>query len=260
MKYKIVFLDIDGTILGANYEYTDLTKKAIIEAKENGLEVFIATGRPLHEIRQLGEELNIQSFIAYNGALAEYKGEIVVHDPIDRQITDQIMELTNRYGQEIVTYTNDKSYVTSLNDASIQSFIDHFNINRTEKLDYDRLNELLSMTVLKIDEDILPYYKKIKNIHITQVNVDGFRSCYDITKFGVNKGNAVKEILKYLSISPSEAVAFGDGMNDVQMLEAVGESFAMGNGNPNLFPHAKYKAKTAEQSGIYYGLKQLDII
>lgn len=260
MKYKALFLDIDGTILGTNHEYTDLTKQAIYEARNQGLEVFIATGRPLHEIKQLANELSIVSFIAYNGALAKYNNEVLVYESIGEQITKKIITITKEFGHEIIAYTRDKSLITTFQDPLMKDFLAHFRIEETEQLEEKHLSEILSMTVLKIDENTRSTYEGLENIHFTQVNVDGFRSCYDITKYGVNKGNAVKKILNYLNISPDEAIAFGDGMNDVQMLQAVEESFAMGNANPNLFPYAKYKTKSAEESGIYYGLRQLEII
>lgn len=260
MKYKALFLDIDGTILGANHQYTDLTKQAINEAQEQGLEVFFATGRPLHEIKQLADELNVESFVAYNGALVEYKNKVLVHETIDEHILEEIFSLTEKHGHEMIAYTREKSLVTTFQDTLMRDFLAHFRIEQTGKLEAKHIGEILSMNVLKIDETTLSLYENIKNIHFTQVNVDGFRCCYDITKFGINKGNAVTKILKYLNISPEEAIAFGDGMNDVQMLQAVNESFAMENANPNLFPYAKYIAKSSEESGIYYGLKQLGII
>lgn len=74
-NYKILFLDIDGTLLRPDDTIEDSSKKAIAEVKKKGIEVFLATGRPLHEISHIAEELNIESFIGYNGAYAIHKGE-----------------------------------------------------------------------------------------------------------------------------------------------------------------------------------------
>ena len=76
MEYKLLFLDIDGTILMPDHTYSESTKDAISQLKDLGIEVFIATGRPLHEIKELGQELNVDSFIAYNGAYAIYKNDL----------------------------------------------------------------------------------------------------------------------------------------------------------------------------------------
>ncbi|GAE44687.1 hydrolase [Mesobacillus boroniphilus JCM 21738] len=73
--YKILFLDIDGTILRPDDTIEDSTKTAINEMKRQNIEVVLATGRPLHEISDLAEELQITSFIGYNGALAFMKAK-----------------------------------------------------------------------------------------------------------------------------------------------------------------------------------------
>ena len=90
MDYKVLFLDIDGTILMPDHTYSASTKDAISQVKEQGIEVFIATGRPLHEVRELAQELNVDSFIGYNGAFALYKNEVLVNEPMDR---DQVVKI-----------------------------------------------------------------------------------------------------------------------------------------------------------------------
>ncbi|HLT57011.1 MAG TPA: HAD hydrolase family protein, partial [Bacillota bacterium] len=73
-------------------------------------------------------------------------------------------------------------------------------------------------------------------------------------------GEAIKKILEHLNIPKEAAIAFGDGMNDKEMLQAVGEGFAMGNANPDLLPYAKHQTATVDESGIYIGLQQLGIV
>ncbi len=73
--YQIIFLDIDGTILRPDDTIQESTRHAVAQAKEKGIEVFLATGRPLHEIAEIGKELNISSFIGYNGALPSTKAK-----------------------------------------------------------------------------------------------------------------------------------------------------------------------------------------
>ena len=67
-------------------------------------------------------------------------------------------------------------------------------------------------------------------------------------------------MLDALNISADEAIAFGDGMNDLDMLQFVGHSFAMANGNPKIFEYAKYKTTSVQEDGIYNGLKKLGLL
>lgn len=85
-KYKVLFLDIDGTLVTPDNKVEESSKKAIAEVQAKGIEVFLATGRPLHEIDNLASELNIQSFIGYNGAYAIYKGEDIFQEPLEKSL------------------------------------------------------------------------------------------------------------------------------------------------------------------------------
>lgn len=86
MSFKALFLDIDGTILRPDHSYSEKTKDAIQQLKNKGIEVFLATGRPIHEIKELATSLNIDSFIGYNGALAIYNNETVVDETMSEEL------------------------------------------------------------------------------------------------------------------------------------------------------------------------------
>ncbi|GAE44685.1 HAD family hydrolase [Mesobacillus boroniphilus] len=84
--------------------------------------------------------------------------------------------------------------------------------------------------------------------------------CYDVIRDHVNKGIGVEFLLKKLGIKREESIAFGDGMNDREMLKSAGEGFAMGNAHPDLFQYAKHKTTAVTNSGIFNGLKSLGLL
>src|SRR5690625_1093431 len=116
MNYKILFLDIDGTILKPDHTYTASTKDAIAQLKEQDIEVFLATGRPLHEVEDLAAELQIQSFIGYNGAYAVHQNETIVNEPMDTSVMKEFLNIAEEKGHQLVCYTSQKNYFTSLSD------------------------------------------------------------------------------------------------------------------------------------------------
>ncbi|MFC4557641.1 HAD family hydrolase [Virgibacillus kekensis] len=259
MDYKILFLDIDGTILKPDHTYTESTKHAITAAKEQGLEVFLATGRPLHEIDYLADELDIHSFIGYNGAFAIHQDETIVNEPMKQETVAQFLEIAKQHDHEIVIYSRDTNYYTSLNRPLVQNFINTFKLQKNEQFQGALEHDYLGATVMNLSPQQTALYEIEANIHLSQVNVNGVEHCYDIIRKNVNKGFAVEKILKLLNIKPSEAIAFGDGMNDKEMLQTVGEGIAMGNSNPDLFDYAKNKTTTVSEDGIYNGLKKLGL-
>ncbi|HWO96646.1 MAG TPA: HAD family hydrolase [Bacillus sp. (in: firmicutes)] len=258
--YKILFLDIDGTILRPDDTIEDSTKKAVAEVQQKDVEVFLATGRPLHEIADIGKELNIHSFIGYNGAYAIYQGTDVLKEPMDAHIVERFVNIARQRGHEAVMYTHDKNAFTTLDAPIMQEFMEKFHLQKNELFTPSILNDVLGMTLVNLSENEPALYEQEHTIHLSQVNVEGFRHSYDVIRDTVNKGLAVQIILKHLGISKEKAIAFGDGMNDKEMLQAVGEGFAMGNAHPDLFAYAKHQTTAVTDSGIYNGLKSLGLV
>lgn len=260
MTYNTLFLDIDGTILRPDHTIMDSTKDAITQVKEQGIEVFLATGRPLHEIYDLAEELTIDSYIGYNGAFAIYQNETIVDEPMNASKLEHFLKTADEHNHELVVYTSEKNYYTSLTSRATQTFIDAFDISKNEQLRPNIKDEVLSMTLINIDDADLALYSTDENLYLSPVNVEGINNCYDVIRKNVNKGEAIKTVLHKLNQTKDGAIAFGDGMNDKEMLQEVGEGFAMGNAHPDLFAYAKYRTTTVSESGIFNGLKKLGLL
>ncbi|MBS4196614.1 HAD family hydrolase [Lederbergia citri] len=258
--YKALFLDIDGTILKLDHTYEETTKQAILQAQSKGIQVFLATGRPLHEIADLAEELNVDSFIGYNGALAKYQGETIVDEPMSREIVLDFVAIAKKHGHEIVLYTSEKNYFTSMDSPHVDLFIDKFQTKYNELFTTDVADQILGATLINLKPEEVELYEIDSSYHFSQVNVDGLRHCYDVIRDTVNKGEAVKKTLHVMNIEKEAAIAFGDGMNDKEMLSAVGKGFAMGNANPDLFAYGNRKTTAVTDSGVYNGLKSIGVV
>jgi len=260
MTYKVIFLDIDGTILKRDHTYTDLTKEAIQLAKEQGIEVFMATGRPIHEIKDLATELSIESFIGYNGAYATYQNETLVDEPMKEEMVKKIIHIAKENNHEMVLYTNGMNYLSAPEDPQVKLFKEIFQMQKNTVYTGEAADQVLGMTVMKLKSEQTSLYEIEPNLRLSQVNVEGAKHAYDIIRTNVNKGEAIKKVLNRLQIPKEQAIAFGDGMNDKEMLQSVGESFAMENAHPDLFQYAKHKTASVDNSGIYQGLKKLGLI
>lgn len=260
MTYKVLFLDIDGTILMPDHTYTELTKTAIQEAKNNGVEVFIATGRPLIEVKDLAKELNVDSLIGYNGAYAIYQDETIIDEPMDEKLVREFLSIAERSDNELVLYTKDRNYYTSLDHPFVEQFTDIFQLKQNSLFTYDVVDQIIGITAMNLQPAEVPHYEFDSNIRMSQVNIEGATMAYDIIRKNVNKGEAITKILKRLNIPREQAIAFGDGLNDKEMLQAVGEGFAMENAHPDLFEVAKHRTTSVSDSGIYNGLKKLGVL
>jgi Cof subfamily protein (haloacid dehalogenase superfamily) len=258
--YKVLFLDIDGTIMTPEDTIEDSTKIAVSKVQEQGIDVFLATGRPIHEIRGIAEKLNVDSFVGYNGAYGIYKGEDLYQEQMNPILVDKFLSIAQENNHELVLYTNDHNAFTSLSKPGVEEFIRKFNFNQNKLYTSDDLNNVLGITIINVKENEHQHYNQESGIHLTQVNVEGMETCFDVIRDKFNKGYGVNCVLKYLGIGKESAIAFGDGLNDKEMLMTVGESFAMGNAHPDLFKFAKHKTTPVAHSGIFNGLKMLELL
>lgn len=259
-NYKVLFLDIDGTLIRPDDTIEDSTKEAITQIQTMGLEVFLATGRPLHEIGDLAKELNIHSFIGYNGAYAIYQGKDIFQEPMNSSTVSNFINIAKDNRHEVVLYTNSKNAFTNLDSEIVLEFTETFHLHKNELYDSSIHSTVLGMTLINLKKDDPALYNKEEAIHLSQVNVEGMRHCYDVIRDRVNKGYGVQMVLKHLGLNKENSIAFGDGMNDKEMLQNVGEGFAMGNGHPDLFQYAKHRTTDVTDSGIYNGLKMLGLV
>ncbi|MDL4843032.1 HAD family hydrolase [Aquibacillus rhizosphaerae] len=260
-NYKIIFLDIDGTILQEDHTIEQSTKEAIKQLQAQELEVFLATGRPLHEVYDIAKELNVHSFIGYNGAYAVYKDKVILNEPMPSETIEHYLQVAKKHQHEMVLYTKDKNTFTSMDTPAVKQFIEYFDLKENKLYTNDNKDEILGITVMNVKEDEpLLYDIPEENIYFSQVNVKGLEHSYDVIRENVNKGRAIKTVLDLLQFPQKSAIAFGDGMNDKQMLQYVGESFAMGNGHPDLFQYAKHRTTSVTDSGIFNGLKSLGLV
>jgi Cof subfamily protein (haloacid dehalogenase superfamily) len=258
-NYSILFLDIDGTILSLDDTIQDSTKEAVKQIQKKGMEVFLATGRPLHEIWDIGKELQIESFIGYNGAYAVHKGKQVFNEPMTASTVESFLKTAKAHNHEIVMYTNKENLITSFEAPAAKEFIAKFHLKNNQLYTPAYVDQILGMSVINISEGEQRIYED-SHIHLSQVNLEGFEHSFDVIRDTVNKGVAVKMILEALDINPEQAIAFGDGMNDKEMLSYVGEGFAMGNAHPNLLSYAKHQTTSVTDSGIFNGLKKLGLV
>jgi Cof subfamily protein (haloacid dehalogenase superfamily) len=260
-SYKVLFLDIDGTILTPDDTIEESTKRAVKQVKQKGLEVFLATGRPLHEIREIGQELEIESFIGYNGAYAVHKGKDVFIERMDAEMIQLFLNIAKDKDHEAVMYTNEKNVLTSNESQVMNDFIQHFHLKHNVLYQSEYIDQILGVSLLNLGKNDVALYEEGNNIHLSSINVAGFKEhSYDVIRDEVNKGFAVQKVVDLLGFKPEEAIAFGDGMNDKEMLSLVGAGFAMGNAHPDLFQYAKYKTTDVENSGVFNGLKSLELV
>lgn len=257
MDYKIIFFDVDGTI--TNYEDGSIhpsTKKAIESLKRKGITVVAATGRPLSMCKEI-EKLGIETFITANGGYVKYKQEVIHKVSMDKTTLQEVVEFAKLQNNGLSFYT-ESLYMNGVMEneifTALQETLSLHDYPATMSQNYDE--EVFLMCLFANDETVEKYKNQFP--HLTFKRWHPY--VLNVLQEDVSKSLAIKKTLDYFGIHPSEAIAFGDGENDIDMLDYVGLGIAMGNGSEQLKRVANFVTKQSKEGGIDYALRKLRVI
>lgn len=257
MEHKILFLDIDGTILDEEKNIPVGVKEAISEAKENGHEIVIATGRAPFTAKIILDQLKIDSFICYNGQIVQYKGKIIRRGVIEKNELQQLTDFAKKRKQPVV-YMDNNEFVSNIPDhqdvfESISSL--KISLPRTEE-NFFLTNDIHQALIFCSLEEQKEYEKAFSNLKFVRWH----RVSCDVLPKGVSKAKGIELFLNYINKSKDDAIAFGDGLNDIEMLDFVGTSVAMGNSVEELKKHATLVTDHVSENGLVNAMKKLGLI
>lgn len=262
VPFKAVAVDMDGTFINSNNTYDhDYFVRVLNQLRKQHVHFIVASGRPLHRLKSdFSDVLDHINFIADNGALLVRDQKIINSHYFTRQTAERIFNfITAKYpSSSIIIAGLDNSYMWSKSKADFKTymaeFYDYAVIDNFAQVPLDdRIDKITLWTSISAQEIEQKFnHHLLEKIHATS---SGYGSI-DIIPYGVNKANAIKYFLRYFKIKPEELIAFGDGMNDAEMLKLAGLSYAMANGDFNLKQIAKYVAPSNNQNGVLQVLEK----
>lgn len=236
--YKIAISDLDGTLLGSDHKVSPQTKKSIHNWIESGRKFVIATGRHHIEAKSLQDELGEPIYlITSNGARIHNKlGEVILKQNLPEQIAQQICDIEFDPIVQINLFTDDQWYVNfriaELDDIALGNGFD-CEVADLKLLDKSNTIKMFFWAEPDVLQEI---YDKLNTVFANKINLTfSLANCLEVMNAGTNKGSAVEAVLKEKGYSTEEAIAFGDGMNDVEMLNTVGKPILMENTQQALF-------------------------
>lgn len=251
MKKRLLFLDLDGTLLNDAKEITEGNRQALERTLQRGHGVIIATGRPLKSALEQSVRLGLNKpgcyTIAYNGAVVYdwEKQDIVFSRTLDKDAVVRVFRQANQIGEHVQTYDSLDVLVEPCgDDETVRRYC------KVVSMTFRVINDV--STDLKEDPVkclVINYEKKDGLLQMERwirENVDQmdcfFSSDYllEIVPKGMNKGEAVKMLCQMLNVEIENAVACGDAANDLAMLKAAGIGVAMQNGTDEVKAVADY--------------------
>ncbi|MEF2246992.1 MULTISPECIES: Cof-type HAD-IIB family hydrolase [unclassified Paenibacillus] len=257
MSYKVVFFDIDGTLVNEEKVIPADTIEAIKQLKESGVEPVIATGRAPYFIQPLLEQLNIESYVCLNGSYVVYKGVPIFKRAISKDVLAKFVSTAEQNKHSLVFEGEHTFSTNGIDDPFVTAAIKSLKVDMP---DYNP-NFWQEQDVMQIflhcvsaDEHLYDHLREDFTL------IRWHDQAMDVLPNGISKAVGVIAMLDKLGISTAEAAAFGDGLNDKEMLDTVGFGVAMGNAHPDLLPFADYITSHVDEKGIRNGLVKAGLL
>ncbi|MGL4874160.1 MAG: HAD family hydrolase [Clostridium sp.] len=251
---KAIFLDIDGTLLdclNGITEITDTVKTVIKGIQEKGDYVFIATGRPYAFLSKSILDFGFDGFVLANGAHVIVNGQTIYSDYIKKDNLQKMVSIFDKEGIQYILQSDRYSYMKSefkefydfyeSVGVSLNLIKDEYNLEDLDifKVEMLCLNDDLSNLCLKLMEENKEYN------YVSSINNQAFE--FYLKKD--TKATGIYKVLKHLDVDIKNSYAFGDGRNDIEMLQAVNCGIAMGNASDEVKGHANKVTDTVQNDG-----------
>lgn len=260
MKYKLLVLDVDGTLLNSEKVVTPRTRSALLKAQQMGVHVVLASGRPTNGVQPLAEELELNKyggyFLSYNGGqiFNAQTGELMFERRIDPVMIPYLYKKAQEKGFAIFTYHKDFILTDSPDNIHVK---EEAELNKMRIIKADNFAEAIDFSPCKCiltsdkEEDLI----SLENNWKRRLNgvLEAFRSedyFLEVAPQFINKGNTLAVLMEMLKVDKEEVVAIGDGVADVSMLQLAGLSVAMGNARDSVKACADVMTLSNDQEGV----------
>ena len=259
MKYKLLVLDLDGTLTNAKKEITPRNREALIRVQQQGVKLILASGRPTFGIAPLADELRMKEFggfiLSYNGGeIIDWStGEIVYANVLPDEVIPRLYECATRNQLPILTY--DRQYIITEYPDDVyvrkEAFLNKMQIYPSKDFLKDIRLPLPKCLIVGEPHRLIPIEAELS------VELQGQLSVYRSEPFflelvpqGIDKAQSLSVLLNKLNMNREEIVAVGDGYNDLSMIQFAGLGVAMGNAQEPVKKAADYITLSNEEDGV----------
>lgn len=253
---KVIFFDIDGTLLDRDGKFNPGTLYSLDKLKEKGIKCVVASGRHMIEIDDLPiKDYPFDGYVLLNGQIILDENKNIIYDhSLNENDMTILKEMFINKVLPIVFVEKDRLYLNYIDDNVIKA---QDSIVSTSPLIGEYMGNIVYQASVFVDKDgIRKLSKKLSHTKITSWHEYG----YDLIANEGGKHNGILKILEYYNIDKNDSIAFGDGENDISMFEIVGLSIAMGDASLRVKEKADEATNTSKENGIYNALIEHGII
>ncbi len=265
---KVIFLDVDGTLIDHSRKIPESAKKALLKAKENGHKLVLCTGRT-HAIIEADLKQYFDGVVASAGAHIFWGNEEIFHSIIPQDALKRACEVLDRFGANYVFQGHAGRVANQENKDALIKF---FAVTGEKDISQSFISEVVNQPYEKDGIESGFYIHSTANIEEVQQEIGdvikvtgasfGPERVYngELTLNGVHKATGMEKLLTYIGMTREDSIAFGDGPNDFEMIEYANIGVAMGNAIDELKQIANLVTDHINEDGLYNGFAKLGLI
>ena len=267
MKYKLLVLDVDGTLLNNEKEISKRTLAALLKVQHMGVRIVLASGRPTSGIMPFAKVLELGNFggyiLSYNGCqvIKADTGEVIFERRINPEQIPYLEKKSRKNGFSIFTYHDDYILTDNADDLHIrkEAWLNHLKI--MEEPEFSIAIDFAPCKCVLVSDD----YEALRGLEnhwkrrLAGV-LDVFPSepyFLEVVPCGVDKANTLALLMEQLGVKREEVIAIGDGVADVTMLQLAGKSVAMGHAPDSVKICADYVTASNDEDGVAQAVEKL---
>ncbi|HEP1785880.1 TPA: HAD family hydrolase [Streptococcus suis] len=280
MMSKIIFLDVDGTLVDYHNRIPESAIRAIRQARENGHLVYVCTGRSRAEMQPELWEIGLDGMIGGNGSYVEHQGQVIMHQLLSEEDSRAIVDWLHERGLEFYLESNNGLFASENFRERARETLRIYSMNKGKTAEevadqevedvihgmiFDGQlyrNDLNKVSfVLDSYQDHLDSKQAFPQLVANTWGGRGESALFgDLGVKDIDKAHAISVLLDHLGASQADTIAFGDAKIDISMLDYCAVGVAMGNGGAEILAMADMITDDVEEDGLYNAFEKLGLL
>ncbi len=258
MKYKLIALDLDGTLYNSEKKITKRTYDALMKAQSLGVKILLSSGRSYTGIKSAAKDVNLAEYGGYissfnGGKIVDYnKEEVLFEQLLKLENTKEIYDLSKKFNTNILAYIGEDVYFEKSDEyIELETRLNKVNYHQVENLLDEIKCDIPKFILLDSKENLDKVEPEMQKILAGRFTVTRSEPVFlEVMPCGIDKGESLKQICKILGIDIAETISFGDSFNDIAMLQSAGLGVAMANAHSDVKKEADVVTLSNNEDGI----------
>lgn len=268
---QLIFLDLDGTLIGKDQTVPESARQACEQAVEGGHTLFMCTGRSIPEIYPYLWDFGFSGCVAGAGSYVRVGQEVLLDERIDPALIEPITDVWRQLDGMWIWQGSDAMHPS---EGFMEIFLETAGMKPQDWAPYaESVAPYLGEGLPKSSAKCTAYvpagkttYEQVRSLIPDSMDVTpgsvpaGNTLVFEVTPKGISKGSGIQLAARHLGFDIANTIAIGDSMNDLEALKVAGRSVAMGGADPEIVAAATFETATLEEDGLARAFEKLALI